>query len=60
MASKRVDEAHMTSLDSERKTREATEREDKLNMDSKRDTDTKEVKEGGQPRKSGYYRSTIV
>ncbi|RWR79155.1 protein GLE1 [Cinnamomum micranthum f. kanehirae] len=60
MAARAAEEARKAALDSERKTREAREREDKLNMDPKRNTNTKEVKEGGQPRKTGSNESTIV
>ncbi|XXG40173.1 hypothetical protein AAC387_Pa01g0957 [Persea americana] len=60
MATRAAEEARKAALDSERNAREAREREDKLNMDPKRNTDTKEEKEGGQPRKTGSNESTIV
>lgn len=60
MAARAAEVAHDAALDAERKAREAIERRDKINMDLQRDTKTKVVKEGGQPRKTGPDESTVV
>lgn len=60
MTARAAEEARKAALDSERNAQEAREREDKLNMDPKRNINTIEVKEGGQTRKIGSNESTIV